>query len=395
MDISLVRSKTVELLSQITGLKLIPKNLTPLVIFLANLVTVLLAVIIDKFLTSDSRKLKIKCFVTQINRMVQKSLDGLYQFEDILKGKIQISEVEKQKILEKIGEASGRDVRIRLLADQLIHLVFEQIAKSWHEWRKGLSDRIAQKSQYWNSEHNPVLSQDKLIRDYTYQFIRDLSIEIDEWGNKKLKEVILQENLKYLDTNIVYELDAIQGEFNSLDQNIRTNFSEQLKLSIDGINDDFMGMGGIGGGIGIGGALAAGLIVFTGLGFIAVIVASLAATIAGSFGFGMLDFDGLKDQIKGKVFEVGFQKFDESTDKLSEKLDEIVGSVFNSRVESASRVIAQAIALYENLLEQQEKAHNETLEQREAEKIWIYQKRQELEKVQNGLEIILSKCTIV
>ncbi|WP_375473055.1 hypothetical protein [uncultured Nostoc sp.] len=107
----------------------------------------------------------------------------------------------------------------------------------------------------------------------------------------------------------------------------------------------------------------------------------------------MLDFDGLKDQIKGKIFELGFEKFDESIDKFSEKLDEIVGSVFNSRVESASRVIAQAIALYENLLEQQEKAHNETLEQREAEKMWIYQKRQELEQVQNGLEVILSKCT--
>ena len=82
-------------------------------------------------------------------------------------------------------------------------------------------------------------------------------------------------------------------------------------------------------------------------------------------------------------------------DKFSEKLDEIVGSVFENRVESASRVIAQAIALYENLLEQQEKAHNETLEQREAEKIWIYQKCQELEQVQNGLEVILGKCTTI
>ncbi|MEH1838872.1 MAG: hypothetical protein V7L20_08910 [Nostoc sp.] len=54
---------------------------------------------------------------------------------------------------------------------------------------------------------------------------------------------------------------------------------------------------------------------------------------------------------------------------------------------------SQAIALYENLVEQQEKAHNETLEQREAQKMWIYQKRQELEQVQNGLEVILSKCT--
>jgi hypothetical protein len=109
----------------------------------------------------------------------------------------------------------------------------------------------------------------------------------------------------------------------------------------------------------------------------------------------MLDFDGIKDQIKGKVFELGFEKFDESMDKISEKLDEIVGSVFKNRVESSSRVIAEAIALYENLLEQQEKAHNETLEQREAEKMWIYQKREELEQIQNGLEVILSKTTIV
>ncbi|WP_292755018.1 hypothetical protein [Nostoc sp. NMS4] len=35
------------------------------------------------------------------------------------------------------------------------------------------------------------------------------------------------------------------------------------------------------------------------------------------------------------------------------------------------------------------------LEQREAEKIWIYQKRQELEQVQNRLQVILSKCAIV
>jgi hypothetical protein len=81
--------------------------------------------------------------------------------------------------------------------------------------------------------------------------------------------------------------------------------------------------------------------------------------------------------------------------KLPAKLDEIIGSVFENRVESASRVIAQAIALYENLLEQQEKAHKETLEQREAEKMWIYEKRQKLEQIQTELEIILNKYSIV
>ena len=61
-----------------------------------------------------------------------------------------------------------------------------------------------------------------------------------------------------------------------------------MQLSIDSINDEFTGFIGISGGLGIGGALAAGLLVFTGVGFIAVIVASVAAMIAGSLVWGCL-----------------------------------------------------------------------------------------------------------
>ncbi len=352
---------------------------------------------IDKFLTFDSGKLKIKHFITQINAVTQKSLDGLYQFEDILKGKIQISEAEKQKILEKIGEASGRDVKIKNLAEIKQKEVIKQATHSWTKWREELKENITQQSQHWDSPYSPAFSQDKLIKDYINQFTKTVSREIDTWGNTKVKDVILLKSIEDLDVKIADELNAIQSEFQSIDMQIKTNLSQQLKLSINGINDDFMGLGGIGGGLGIGGALAAGLMVFTGFGFIAIVLASLAAAIAGSFGLGMLDFDGLKNKIKAKVIEIGFQKFNESMDKnkLPTQLDEILNSVFNSRVESASRVIAEAIALYENLLEQQEKAHNETLEQREAEKMWIYQQRQELEQVQNSLETILSKCAIV
>ncbi len=349
---------------------------------------------LEQFLTLESGRVKIKHSVTQINRIIQKCSDSLSQAEKTLDGKIQISDSEKQGILEKIGEASGRDVRIRILASNLVEQLYEEAAKSWDEWREGLGERMVEKSQFWYSEHNPVFSQDKLVKDYTNQFIRDLSKEIDEWGNQILKDIILKEGIDYLDANIAYEIEAIQGDFKRLDQQVSTNFSQQMNLSITGINDEFMGLGGIGGGLGIGGALAAGLIVFTGLGFIAVVVASVAATIASSFGLGILDLDGLKDQIKVKVFEVGFEKLDESIDKLSEKLEEIISTVFESRIESASRVIEQAIALYENLLEQQEKAHQETLEQREAEKELIYQKRQELEQVQNDLEVLLSQSTV-
>ncbi|WP_292779716.1 hypothetical protein [Nostoc sp. NMS9] len=56
MDTSLVSSQAVELLSQITGQKLTLKNLTPPVIFLANLVTVLLGVIFVDGTVAESEK---------------------------------------------------------------------------------------------------------------------------------------------------------------------------------------------------------------------------------------------------------------------------------------------------------------------------------------------------
>jgi hypothetical protein len=88
---------------------------------------------------------------------------------------------------------------------------------------------------------------------------------------------------------------------------------------------------------------------FTGIGLVPIIIASVAAAIAGEFGSGILGFDGISDQIKHKIIETGLKNFDESKDKLDNKRNEIISSVFNHRVESASQVIAQAISLYEAL----------------------------------------------
>ncbi|MBD2360716.1 dynamin family protein [Anabaena minutissima FACHB-250] len=346
---------------------------------------------IEQFLTNERGILKINLSVADINNLIEKSFRELKQYEQLLDGNITISESEKQKIFEQIGEASGRDVRIRLVASQLGDQVIDQAAESWGNWREHLGERIFDKSRNWNSEHSPVWSQDKLIKDYINHFVRDLSKEIDEWGNKTLKDVILQESLKVLDANIEYELDAVKAEFRNIEQQVKANFSQQIQLTINGITDDFIGLGGLGGGLGIGGVLAVGLLAFTGIGFIAIIVASLAATVAGSFGLGMFDIDGLHDQIKVKVIEIGFQKFDESTDKISEKLYEITNSVFDTKVDSASRVISQAISLYEKLLEQHEKAHQETLEQREAEKVYIFQKYQELEQLKISIKAFVQQ----
>jgi hypothetical protein len=135
------------------------------------------------------------------------------------------------------------------------------------------------------------------------------------------------------------------------------------------------------------GGLGAGLLILVGLGGpIMWAVAGVSTAIAGALGFGM---GSIHDQIKLKVFESGCDKFVEAKPQLMEKISETISLVFESRVEAATKVIEQAISLCENLLEQQEKIHKETLEQRDAEKAWLSQQRQELEKVQKNIEAIL------
>ena len=174
----------------------------------------------------------------------------------------------------------------------------------------------------------------------------------------------------------------------TIDRQINTNFSQQMNFRITGINDDICGAGGFLGGIGAGGALAAGL-VFAGIAIIPIIIAAVVAGIAGSFGLGLLDVDGIHDKIKLKVCEEGLQKLNENQAEITKRLDEIISSAFSSQVEVAETAIKQIISSYENLLEQQEKADTETLEQREADKAWISQKYQELEQVQKNIEAIL------
>lgn len=345
---------------------------------------------VESFLAVERGSLENKKAVTKINELVQLTINKIQQAKKDLDGKIKISEVTKQKILEQIGEASGCDVRIHMLVKQMRDEAIEESIKSFYQWSGNLNNKMKEQSKQWHSEHSHLWSQDKLIRDYADQFIRDLQREIDNWGNKQLSEVILKPKLELLNKGIRQELEGLQQNFNLLDQQINADFSQQATFKISGISDEHTGAGGFMGGIGAGGALAAGLLAFTGIGLIPVIIAAVATAIASGFGLGLLDVDGIHDQIKTKVLEQGFEKFKASKDKTYESLDEIIVSAFKSRLEASDVAIKQLISSYENILERHEKSHKETVEQREAEKAWITQKRQEIEQMQNRIEAILS-----
>lgn len=100
---------------------------------------------LEKFLTNESGLIKLQQSVTEINRLIQLGLIELNQAENKLDKKVKDSEAEKQKILEQIGEASGRDVRIRILTNELVDEAVEQVNESWNAWSEKLVDRLAEK----------------------------------------------------------------------------------------------------------------------------------------------------------------------------------------------------------------------------------------------------------
>jgi len=344
---------------------------------------------IDKFLTLERGSQEIKQAVTKINGLIQSSLEGLHQAEEVLNGKLTLSETGKQTLLEQIGEASGRDVKLRNLAKKLKKEAIQEAVESWGQWKQGLAERITEQSKQWSSEHSHIWSRDKLIRDYTDQFGQELEREINNWGTSQLRDTLLTQKLVVLDRGIRQELEALQQSLKILDDQINTNFSQQLDFTISEINSNLDGATGIFGGVGFGGLGAAALFALTPITLIPAIITGVVAVIVSSAGLWLADVDGIHDKIKQKVCELGFQKFDESRSQIADQLYKIISSVFNSRIEAADTAIKQVISSYENLLEQQEKAHKETLEQREAEKAWIAQKRQELEQVQKNIEAIL------
>jgi hypothetical protein len=238
-------------------------------------------------------------------------------------------------------------------------------------------------------KHSPIGSQQKLILEYSQRFIKDLVDEINEWNNNKLNDIILRESLEVLETNIQYELNIIQANIQQLDIKLDTSFSKKIELFSRDITSDFIDFSSIG----IRNALVElGQSTGISFGFIAAFIAKVTTMIASNFGLDSVDNEELYDPIKMKVLEIGLEKFEESIDVVYQKLCENFDAIFDSKVESANRVIEQAISLYENLLQQQEKTEQEALIKYYISKDLIVQQCQELAQVQNRINTDIGLC---
>ncbi|VXD16861.1 conserved hypothetical protein [Planktothrix serta PCC 8927] len=360
---------------------------------------------IQDFLVNERGKIEVTSNVNRIQALTEIADNDLKQFEKILDGKIKISESAKLEIFEKIGEASGRDLRILEQAKYSVAISLEYAAESWNEWVEELQDRIAKKADTWTSEHSPFVDKEKVLQDYCEQFTQDISEEIQNWIDD-LQSEILSQQVKELNNLIHSELEAIRIDLQKLGNQLGTNLDEQFTSSMAsnirannlGINsfragskNDDEGGFNMFGSLGAGGLTTGALLGILGLGFIpALLVGGLAAVIGG-FLFGGPDENEVYNQCKWQVYDLGFKKFFESEEETFNTIIENIELVYQERYLVFADFIEQAMALYENLIEQQEEAHTKTLEEKEKTIVWINEQHQKLKKIQNELNAIVTE----
>jgi uncharacterized tellurite resistance protein B-like protein len=363
---------------------------------------------LEQFLIEKRGAIALNQSAAGLKQIIDTGCEELNQYQKMLDGKLTLPEADKQKIFEQIAEVSGRDVTIRLLAKKLREECLEEIRESWNECKKGLRERIISQSANWTSEHSHLWSQDKLTRDYANQFVRDLTQDIDNWANQKLWPIV-KKNIQFLDGKISENMEPIREEFELFDKRLNTNLfiqfnnfatagklgefssiGSRIAASISNIGVNVGGF--VGGTLGIGAAVGAALFFLTGVGTITVILGALVAAAGGGVGWGLLEGEAVKAQIKQKVCDLGFPKFEESSQSiLVDSIQEKIIAVFEKIAEASSDVMSKAIALWENLLEQQEKRDRQNQKECEAQKVWLAEKRRELEQVQNQIEAILNQ----
>jgi len=334
--------------------------------------------------TLEKSSLELQQSATRLNELIQTCFDELRQTEAALNGKRKIIEVPTEDILEQLGDASGRFVKIRNLADKLKAQAVDEVDGSWQQWLEVLENNLKTK---WSSEPETKAQtsedQKKLAQEYAVQFAQELKTELDSWINQILKEQL---------EGINRDLGSIQQNLSLFSQKTDPSFGNQLIPEVEEINADF-------------GKPIEHLSEHLGgdddsrfelLGFAFDVTSSIVGAVSGGIA-GVFKFGGssaAQPSIRQKVFERGWEKFSQSKDKFLEKIKEIVVLIIDNRVETVTKIAEQAVSLYEELLGKQERYQQETAEQQEAEKAWILQQRQELEQVQKNIEAVLNQSGV-
>ncbi|NES21475.1 MAG: hypothetical protein F6K41_21730 [Symploca sp. SIO3E6] len=88
--------------------------------------------------------------------------------------------------------------------------------------------------------------------------------------------------------------------------------------------------------------------------------------------------------------DIDWQHFCRFKKEVHTKIIEVINTIIEDRINLAIKSIDQVILFYTDFLERQYRYQQETAQQRNAEKAWIDQQRQQLERVSSSIDAILA-----
>ncbi|HEY9600289.1 MAG TPA: hypothetical protein V6C85_01675 [Allocoleopsis sp.] len=292
---------------------------------------------------------ELKQSATKLKGLVHGCFNDLYHAEDVWHSKPRIAQAAKDEIWQQLGEISGRLFRIRSLANQLKR------------------DSVGQAIQSWDYQITSLKS--RWFIDSKGQLKKGIG-----WGEKEgfIKQISPIFNYHYVGSRIVNKgnLSSINAEINSikieriqyyisfLDNRDKAQYTNHFASIINKIEEKLSNPEAL----------------------TAKYFQELKPAVN-------LDLTALINNGWGDIYWEDVVKF---RDKISYKIEKFITAIFDDRVELVTEALEPAIAFYNDFLERQERYQQETPEQREAEKAWIDQQRQQLEQVQRGIEAILN-----
>lgn len=293
---------------------------------------------------------------SRLKELVQVSLNQLDRAEDVWNSKPRIAEVSKLEIWQQLGEISGRVYKtplLGLLGSQYKSEALKQANKSWNERYKLLKNAwFVNATKTWLTKDVAAGDKQNLVQGIRFSLdeqAKDMNLmlkESMEFIEQELAAIINLETIQYYVSFLPQQSKAdSETKINIIISNIAKLFSDSINNSLETVKkyDDFV---------------------------------NNAVRI-------------FEKQNWGTITLQEFTKFSEK--QVIPEIENIINSVFDDRVKLATQAFEQAVAFYNDFLERQARYQQETPEQRQAQKAWINKQRQELVRVQYGIEAILNQ----
>jgi len=274
----------------------------------------------------------------RLKPLVEVALNDLHHAEDVWNSKPIIAKASKQDIWEHLGNLSGADVKILILAEEYKAEAVEIAQQSWEQQIEKL--RV------------------KWFIDAKGQPKKGVG-----WGEK---EGFIEEIRRDFETQFAELCTLIKDGLNLVHQSIDNEEAQAIRKYIYMLNTQERKQ----------------------------ILINLKSANPNLF----IDIEKYKNSannalsiLENKIFgDIRWKEVVKFKDEFYEMIESIVNTIIEEKVELLTELISQKIEFYNDFLERQQRYKQETPEQREAEKNWIDKQRQKLEQLKYGIEAIVN-----